>query len=131
MFIHCVSKIVREIEKEHADKSRLQLKFLGLGRRVLQKPSNLTVYIKKNFNVFLTSSYKLIYLKIYWTEIRKLIARWYVEIIFSINILDQHGTNSLHFRTFLIWNNLPSNIKSSRSACEFKNNIKNLRGNCS
>ena len=131
MFIHCVSKIDREIEKEHADKSRLQLKFLGLGRRVQQKPSNLTVYIKKNFNVFLTSSYKLIYLKIYWTEIRKLIARWYVEIIFSINILDQHGTNSLHFRTFLIWNNLPSNIKSSRPACEFKNNIKNLRGNCS
>ena len=33
-----------------------------------------------------------------------------------------YGTNSVHFRGSLIWNNLPSYIKSSRSVCEFKNN---------
>ena len=33
-----------------------------------------------------------------------------------------YGTNSKHFRGFLIWNNLPSYITSSRSVCEFKNN---------
>ena len=38
-----------------------------------------------------------------------------------------YGTNSVHFRGSLIWNNLPGYIKSSRSVCEFKNNIKNFR----
>ena len=38
-----------------------------------------------------------------------------------------YGTNSVHFRGSLIWNNLPSYIKSSRPVCEFKNNIKNFR----
>ena len=38
-----------------------------------------------------------------------------------------YGTNSVHFRGSLIWNNLPSYIKSSTSVCEFKNNIKNFR----
>ena len=38
-----------------------------------------------------------------------------------------YGTNSVHFRGSLIWNNLPSYIKSSRSVCEFKNYIKNFR----
>ena len=37
-----------------------------------------------------------------------------------------YGTNSVHFWASLIWNNLPSYIKSSRSFCEFKNNIKNF-----
>ena len=31
-----------------------------------------------------------------------------------------YGTNSVHFRGSLIWSNLPSYIKSSRSACKFK-----------
>ena len=39
-----------------------------------------------------------------------------------------YGTNSVHFRGSLIWNNFPSYIKSSRSVCEFKNNIKNFKG---
>ena len=38
-----------------------------------------------------------------------------------------YGTNSVHFRGSLIWNNLSSYIKSSRSVCEFENNIKNFR----
>ena len=38
-----------------------------------------------------------------------------------------YRTKSVHFRGSLIWNNLPSYIKSSRSVCEFKNNIKNFR----
>ena len=38
-----------------------------------------------------------------------------------------YGTNSVHFWGSLIWNNLTSYIKSSRSVCEFKNNIKNFR----
>ena len=38
-----------------------------------------------------------------------------------------YGTNSVHFRESLIWNNLPSYIKSSRSVCEFKNNKENFR----
>ena len=37
-----------------------------------------------------------------------------------------YRTNSVHFRGSLIWNNLPSYIKPSRSICEFKNNIKNF-----
>ena len=37
-----------------------------------------------------------------------------------------YGTNSVHFRESLIWNNLPSHIKFSRSVYEFKNNIKNF-----
>ena len=37
-----------------------------------------------------------------------------------------YGTNSVHFRGSLIWDNLPGYIKSSRSVCEFKNNIKNF-----
>ena len=36
-----------------------------------------------------------------------------------------YGTNSVHFRRFLIWNNL--RIKSSRSVCEFKYNINDFR----
>ena len=38
-----------------------------------------------------------------------------------------YGTNSVHSRGSLIWNNLPGYIKPSRSVCEFKNNIKNFR----
>ena len=33
-----------------------------------------------------------------------------------------YGTNSVYFQGSLIWNNLPSHIKSSRSVCEFENN---------
>ena len=38
-----------------------------------------------------------------------------------------YGNNSVHFHESLIWNNLHSYIKSSRSNCEFKNSIKNFR----
>ena len=36
------------------------------------------------------------------------------------------GTNSVHFRGSLIWNNLPRDIKSSKSLSEFKTKIKNF-----
>ena len=36
-----------------------------------------------------------------------------------------YGTNSVDFRRFLIWNNLPKDIKSSKSVSEFKTKIKN------
>ena len=39
-----------------------------------------------------------------------------------------YRTNSVDFRGSLIWNNLPSYIKSSRSVCEFKNNVKDFKG---
>ena len=35
-----------------------------------------------------------------------------------------YGTNSVHFRGFLIWNNLPRDVKSSKSLSEFKIKIK-------
>ena len=35
-----------------------------------------------------------------------------------------HETNSVHFRESLIWSNLFSYIKSSRSVCEFKDGIR-------
>ena len=38
-----------------------------------------------------------------------------------------NGTNPVHFCGYRIWNNLSSYIKSSRSAYEFKMNIKNFR----
>ena len=38
-----------------------------------------------------------------------------------------YGTNSVHFWGSLIWNNLPNYIKSSRSVCQFKNNINNFK----
>ena len=38
-----------------------------------------------------------------------------------------YGTNSVYFRGYFIWNNLPSHIKSSRSLGEFKNNLENFR----
>ena len=38
-----------------------------------------------------------------------------------------YGTNSVHLRASLIWTKLPNYIKSSRSVCEFKNNIKNFK----
>ena len=41
--------------------------------------------------------------------------------------LTYYRTNSVHFRRSLIWNNLPSYLKSSISVCEFENNIKNFR----
>ena len=37
-----------------------------------------------------------------------------------------YGTNSVHFRESLIWNNLPRDIKSSKSLSEFKTKIKNF-----
>ena len=37
-----------------------------------------------------------------------------------------YGTNAIHFRSSLIWNNLPAKIKSSNSVFEFKTKIKNL-----
>ena len=37
-----------------------------------------------------------------------------------------YGTNSVHFRGSLIWNNLPRDIKSSKSLSEFKTKIKNF-----
>ena len=40
--------------------------------------------------------------------------------------LTYYKSNSVHFQESLIWNNLPSYIKSSRSICEFKNSIKNI-----
>ena len=38
-----------------------------------------------------------------------------------------YGTNSVNLRASLIWTKLPNYIKSSRSVCEFKNNIKNFK----
>ena len=38
-----------------------------------------------------------------------------------------YGTNSVHSRGPLFWNNLHSSIKSSNSLFEFKNKIKSLR----
>ena len=46
---------------------------------------------------------------------------------FPLARLTYYGTNSVHSRGSLIWNNLPSYIKSSRSVFEFKNSIKNFR----
>ena len=37
-----------------------------------------------------------------------------------------YGTNSVHFRGSLIWNNHPRDIKSSKSLSEFKTKIKNF-----
>ena len=37
-----------------------------------------------------------------------------------------YGTNAIHFRGSLIWNNLPAVVKSSDSSFEFKNKIKNI-----
>ena len=37
-----------------------------------------------------------------------------------------YGTNSVHFRGSLIWNNLPRDVKSSKSLSEFKTKIKNF-----
>ena len=37
-----------------------------------------------------------------------------------------YGTNAVHFRGSLIWNNLPAVVKSSDSLFEFKNKIKNI-----
>ena len=37
-----------------------------------------------------------------------------------------YGTNAIHFRRSLIWNNLPAVVKSSNSLFEFKNKIKNI-----
>ena len=36
------------------------------------------------------------------------------------------GTNAVHFRGSLIWNNLPAVVKSIDSLFEFKNKIKNI-----
>ena len=41
--------------------------------------------------------------------------------------LTYYITNSVYFRGSLIWDNLPSYIKSSRSVSEFGKNIKNFR----
>ena len=35
-----------------------------------------------------------------------------------------YGTNSVHFRGFLIWNILPRDIKSSKLVSEFRTKIK-------
>ena len=37
-----------------------------------------------------------------------------------------YGTNSVHFRGSLIWNNLPADVKASKSLYDFKNRIKNI-----
>ena len=37
-----------------------------------------------------------------------------------------YGTNAIHFRGSLTWNNLPAKVKSSNSVFEFKTKIKNL-----
>ena len=37
-----------------------------------------------------------------------------------------YSTNSVHFRGSLIWNNLPRDVKSSKSLSEFKTKIKNF-----
>ena len=37
-----------------------------------------------------------------------------------------YGTNSVHYRRSLTWNNLPRNIKYSKSASECKTEIKNF-----
>ena len=36
-----------------------------------------------------------------------------------------YGTNAIHFRGSLMWNNLPAKVKSSNSVFEFKTKIKN------
>ena len=36
------------------------------------------------------------------------------------------GSNTVHFRGSLVWNNLPAEIKSSNSVFEFKTKVKNL-----
>ena len=37
-----------------------------------------------------------------------------------------YGTNAIHFRGPLTWNNLPAKVKSSNSVFEFKTKVKNL-----
>ena len=36
------------------------------------------------------------------------------------------GTNAVHFRGSLVWNNLPTEIKSTNLVFEFKSKVKNL-----
>ena len=49
-------------------------------------------------------------------------------LVFSLPLSrSTYGTNSAYFRVSLIWNNLLSYIKSSRSVCDFKDNMKNFR----
>ena len=38
-----------------------------------------------------------------------------------------YGTNFVHFRGPLIWNDLPRDIKSSKSLSEFKTKVNNFR----
>ena len=40
--------------------------------------------------------------------------------------LTNYATNFVHFREFLIWNNLPRDTKSSKSVSQFKTKIKNF-----
>ena len=47
-------------------------------------------------------------------------------LYFPSTHLTYYGTNSVHFRRSLIWNNLPRDIKPSKSLSEFKTNIKNF-----
>ena len=37
-----------------------------------------------------------------------------------------YGTNAIHFRGSLIWNNLPADVRSRDSLSEFKSKIKNI-----
>ena len=37
-----------------------------------------------------------------------------------------YGTNAVHFRVSLLWNNLPAVVKSSDLLSKFTNNIKNI-----
>ena len=37
-----------------------------------------------------------------------------------------YGTNSIHFRAFLLWNKLPNSLKGSQSLLEFKYKIKTV-----
>ena len=38
-----------------------------------------------------------------------------------------YGTNAVHFKGTLIWNNLPAVVKSSQSLCKFNRKIENHR----
>jgi hypothetical protein len=106
----------REILLENNVKSIHQIHLRFLATEIYKSLNDLSPVFMKEFFEIKTTSYNL--------------RKGQILKLPSINSTFC-GLNGLHFRSAILWNNIPGPIKASRSLFQFKQNIKELNIICS
>ena len=121
-----------KIEKNHHRTLRAIYQYEEFYESFLLKSSSVSVH-QKHLHFLVTEIYKSMtqinpeFTWFYFSYNNISYNLWKGPILYFPSMRSTYyGTNSVHFRGSLIWNNLPRDIKSSKSVSEFNTKIKNF-----